>query len=72
MGVCLSSGSPRTACSAGTSSAFSAALTAQLLKVTTCSELVQLLHCWSMNDHLFQFHLFWQLSPFHIERVHAV
>ena len=25
-----------------------------------------------MNDHLFQFHLFWQLSPFHIERVHAV
>ena len=25
-----------------------------------------------MNDHLFQFHLFWQLSPFYIERVHAV
>ena len=42
MGVCLSSGSPGTACSAGTSSAlsiatFSAALTAQMLKVTTCS-----------------------------------
>ena len=42
MGVCLSSGSPGTACSAGTSSAlsiatFSVALTAQMLKVTTCS-----------------------------------
>ena len=42
MGVCLGSGSPGTACSAGTSSAlsiatFSAALTAQMLKVTTCS-----------------------------------
>ena len=42
MGVCLNSGSLGTACSAGTSSAlpiatFSAALTAQMLKVTTCS-----------------------------------
>ena len=80
MGVCLSSGSPGTACSAGTSSAlptatFSAALTAQMLKVIACSvsSVTSALAITSLLvDHLFQFHMFRRLSPFHIESVHAV